>query len=61
MNIMKNYKTTLILFIIAVLLILCNYIIIINFNYKFINNDIIKNNIPTLNFILGLTLNNLFL
>ena len=34
MNIMKNYKTTLILFIIAVLLILCNYIIIINFNYK---------------------------
>lgn len=44
MNIMKNYKTTLILFIIAVLLILCNYIIIINFNYKFINNDIIKNN-----------------
>ena len=39
---MKNYKTTLILFIIAVLLILCNYIIIINFNYKFINNDIIK-------------------
>lgn len=44
MSIIKKYRTTLILFTISIVLLLCNYIVIKNFNYSLMNKDITKAN-----------------
>lgn len=49
MNIIKKYNTTLALFIISIILLLCNYIVIKNFSYSFISKEITKTNVEIIN------------